>query len=335
MSGRLTTNETSALSLLNALAPFSRIAITGHVSPDGDAIGSCVAMARILTQLGHTATIAIDPETVGPPRFLLNYAPINVPESSLKSEDFDALLMLDCANPSRMPEAFQALAKSLPLFIIDHHCYGQAPSEPHFIDSQASSTGELIYTYAQVAQVDLDRESAESLWVALITDTGRFAYSCTHPSTLRMAASLLDKGIDTATINDIIYLYASQESITLKRRAYDSLRTACNGLVAVVTLNHADFCETGLKKTDVEDIIDIPRSILSAGVAIFVYEPAESPGQSRASIRTRPPYDATLIAKPFGGGGHIRAAGCSISGSAAEATAKIIQSLEVAIPSQT
>lgn len=306
----------SAVEVFAALTSYHRILISGHLNPDGDAVGSVVAMARILTQRGHIATTAIDPITVGAPKFLLDHAPRQISSSELKAEDYDALLILDCGNVGRTPQAFQAIAQQLPVITIDHHVFSQKPTLPHWIDPHASSAGEMVYAVAQAAQCAIDVQTAECLWVAIITDTGRFAYASTYPSTLRMAAHLLEIGIDTASINDQIYLFSSQPAMEMNRRAYESLTLYCDDRIAMVHLSLQDFLDTGVKKADLESVIDIPRAIASAGIALFLYETPSKVGVTSVSIRTRPPYDATQIATHFGGGGHIRAAGCDIPGPA-------------------
>ena len=149
----------------------------------------------------------------------------------------------------------------------------------------------------------------------LVTDTGRFAYSCTHPSTLRAAADLLARGVDSSAINDRLYLYASEGAVLLKRKAYDSLTTWFRGRVALISLTARDFRRAGVAKSEIEDAIDIPRSIPTAQICLFFYETKDKPGITRLSIRTRnetPAFTAASIAEHFGGGGHLRAAGCDL-----------------------
>lgn len=322
----------SATKLFAALHLYKRILVVGHIRPDGDAVGSCLAMTHLLRGAGIDAYTAINPAMVGAPKFLLKGLPkgMHVTAASSRRKP-DAVLLLDCNALKRTEESVQKVAEGLPLFCLDHHCFQPetlTPFTAHWNRSEASSTGELVYEFAVKNKLPLDALAARALWVAVITDTGRFAYSCTKPSTLRMAAALLEQGVDTAAINDIIYLYQTQAVIAIKRRAYDSLQTACDGQVAWIALGVKDFRATGVNKTDIEDIVDLPRSVATAQIALFFYETPEKLGVTRVSIRTRGNYDATRIAEHFGGGGHFRAAGCDVPGSLVVGRRKMLAFIE-------
>ena len=131
----------------------------------------------------------------------------------------------------------------------------------------------------------------------------------------RYAADLLARGVDSSAINDRLYLYASEGAVLLKRKAYDSLTTWFRGRVALISLTARDFRRAGVAKSEIEDAIDIPRSIPTAQICLFFYETKDKPGITRLSIRTRnetPAFTAASIAEHFGGGGHLRAAGCDL-----------------------
>ncbi len=299
--------------VFETLKRFRRVLITGHIRPDGDSVGSCVAMARLLKAEGWEPTVALSPMGMGPPRFLLEYADCVAP-TNVRRADYDCVLILDCNGLDRIPDGpLRDAASKLPVLYIDHHVTSRATGAARWVVPDASSTGELIYRFAKRAKWTIDRDSAEALWVALITDTGRFAYSCTHPSTLKAAAELLSCGIDSSDLNDRMFLYASEGAVLLKRKAYDSLQTWYRGKVAVICLTARDFRRAGVAKSEIEDVIDIPRSIPTAKISLFFYETKDKPGMTRLSIRTRednPNYSASSIAAHFGGGGHLRAAGC-------------------------
>ena len=157
--------------------------------------------------------------------------------------------------------------------------------------------------------------TAEALWVAIVTDAGRFAYDSTSPRTLRAAGDLLKHGVRTAFINDVIYGTFSRKAIELKRIAWRSLRIWKNRRVAEVTLTRDDFRAVRGKKADAEDVIEIPRQVARNEIALFFYQIPDRTKETRCSIRTRGDWDATAIAAKFGGGGHRQAAGCTIKAS--------------------
>lgn len=304
----------SIKAVMEALRRFRRVLLTAHVRPDGDAVGSCVAMARLLKANGWEPTVALSPLGMGPPRFLLDYADCVAP-TNVKARDYDCVLILDCGGPERLPDPLRDAAARLPALVVDHHATSKPYGVARWVVPDASSTGELVHRFAKRQGWALDLPAAEALWVALVTDTGRFAYSCTHPSTLRAAADLLALGVDSSAINDRLFLYASEGAVLLKRKAYDSLATWFRGRVALICLTARDFRRAGVAKSEIEDAIDIPRSIPTAQVCLFFYETKDKPGVTRLSVRTRnepATFNAATIAAHFGGGGHLRAAGCDL-----------------------
>ncbi len=293
------------------LAKSHRILISGHISPDGDSLGSMIAMARMLTAAGHQAFATADIKALGKPGFLEGVEDI-IPLRKLKRRKFDLFLSVDCASFDRLPPEVRSFAEKLPILVIDHHITNTDFGDVSIIDSQASSAGELVWRFAKWMEWEIDTQTAEALWVALITDSGRFAYDSTKPGTLRAACDLLKHGVRTAYINDIIYCSFPTSSIELKRRAWRSLHTWKNRKVSEVSLTRDDFREVRGTKAQAEDIIEIPRQVARNQIALFFYQIPDRTHETRVSIRTRAPWDATVLAQKFGGGGHIRAAGCTI-----------------------
>jgi phosphoesterase RecJ-like protein len=314
-----------ALSFLHAGgAPFL---ITGHVRPDGDALGSALALGRLLNQQGIAATVSANPDELGIPGFLEGCEEMVAPEQAAMAP-WRSLIALDCGVIERLPEKLQPLARSLPTLNIDHHRTNSRFGAVNWITEQAGSTGEMIWRLSRRARWSLDRPSAEALWVAVITDTGRFAYEQTRPSTMICGADLLRHGVRTSMINDLIYGTFPRHVMALKRRAFDSLAFWRDGEVALVALSQRDFEDAGCIKSDAEDIIEIPRSVRGSRVALFFYESRGSEKLTRVSIRARAPLDATELAARFGGGGHARAAGCNLPGNLADAMPLMRQAVD-------
>ncbi|MEI8353089.1 MAG: bifunctional oligoribonuclease/PAP phosphatase NrnA [Lentisphaerota bacterium] len=310
--------KTPILRALDALSGAKSLLISGHVRPDGDALGSAVALGRLLARSGNRITVCADPTHLGSPGFLKSAGPLVSPADAA-SGAYDLMVVLDCGALDRIPEPLQPLARNLPLLNIDHHRTNDRFGTLNWIDAAASSTSEMIWKLAKRAGWHLDRAAAEALWVGLITDTGRFAHDQTRPSTLRCGADLLKHGVRTAWINDRLYGFFSREVLELKRRAFNTLAVWRGGDVAVISLTDRDFSETGCVKADAEDVIEIPRSLAGSRVALFFYEGNPDEKVTRLSIRTRGPIEATALAQRFGGGGHARAAGCTIHAPLAEA----------------
>ena len=297
-----------------AIAKANRILVSAHRSPDGDALGSMLAMVRFLRSLGKEAWATADVNALGKPGFLVKEGEI-IPVGKLKraKRRFDLLIALDCSAFSRMPPEVEPVAAKLPRVCIDHHVTNDGTFSPATIlDADASATGEIIWRFAKWNEWKMDRDIAEALWVAVITDSGRFAYDSTSSGTMRCAGDLLKHGVRTAWINDIIYGTFPRKAIELKRLAWRSLHVWKNRKVAEVTLTRDDFRSVRGTKADAEDIVEIPRSVAKNEIALFFYQIPDRTKETRCSIRTRGNWDATVIAAKFDGGGHAKAAGCTI-----------------------
>ena len=298
------------------VAASRRILVSGHLSPDGDSLGSMIALSRLLRQAGHDAVATADLNALGKPGFLEGVGDL-VPVRKLKRQRrFDLLIAVDCGSFDRMPPEVRPVADKLPRICIDHHVTNDGSfADVSIIDPEASSAGEIVWRLAKWCEWPIDRAVAEALWVAMVTDTGRFAYDSTRPGTLRAAGDLLKRGVRTALINDIIYGTFSRKAVELKRIAWRSLHVWKNRKVAEVTLTRDDFRSVRGTKADAEDIIEIPRSVARNEIALFFYQIPDRTKETRCSIRTRGDWDATALAGMFGGGGHRKAAGCTIKGS--------------------
>lgn len=298
------------------IAASKRILVSGHLSPDGDSLGSMLALARLLRNAGYEAYATADLNALGKPGFLEGVKDL-IPVRKLKRQKrFDLFIAVDCASFERMPPEVRPVAEKLPKICIDHHVTNDGSfADVSIVDSKASSTGEIIWRIARWNEWNLDTAIAEALWVAIVTDSGRFAYDSTKPGTMRAAGDLLKHGVRTALINDILYGTFPKKAIELKRIAWRSLHIWKNRKVAEVTLTRDDFREVRGTKADAEDIIEIPRSVARNEIALFFYQIPDRTKETRCSIRTRGNWDATVLAGKFGGGGHVKAAGCTIKAS--------------------
>ena len=289
-----------------------RVLISGHLSPDGDSLGSMIAMARLLNNAGIQAAATADLNALGKPGFLRGVESL-IPVRKLKRQKFDLFVAVDCGAFDRLPPEVRSVAEKLPVVCFDHHVTSTGEfAKASIIDPEASSAGEIVWRFAKWMGWKLDPVSAEALWVALVTDTGRFAYDSTKPGTMRAAGDLLKHGVRTALVNDIIYGTFPRKAIELKRIAWRSLHVWKNRKVAEVTLTRDDFRSVRGTKAEAEDIIEIPRSVVRNEIALFFYQIPDRTKETRCSIRTRGEWDATVLAAKFGGGGHRKAAGCTI-----------------------
>jgi phosphoesterase RecJ-like protein len=327
MKAKRTSRKAKPAELIDVITRAKRVLISGHVRPDGDSLGCMIALAHLLNRAGIDAVATADRAGLGGPGFLAGAERFIPPEKAAK-ETFDLLVTLDCGAFDRLPEPVQPLARKLPVVNIDHHRTNTLFGTWNWIEDHVSSTAELVWKLARKAGWPLDLTAAEALWVALITDSGRFAYDQTTPTTLRCGADLLRHGVRTAFINDKLYCSFSRVSVELKKRAFRTLAILDNNAVASVTLTGKDFEETEGTKADAEDVIEIPRSLIGNRVAIFFYGNEDDHAETRISVRTREPLDATALVRPFGGGGHARAAGCTIKAPLAQAKKLFLKAVD-------
>lgn len=306
------------------LEAAKRIVITAHVNPDGDASGSSLALALLLRARGKAVRLAIPMNDLGTPGVLETFqsfqddSPIEVP---------DLFVCLDCATVPRLAlPQLRDKAGLWPTLNIDHHATNTRYGHLNYVIDDYSSTGEVIYDIAKAAGWTIDRDIAEALWVAIVTDTGRFSFSSTQPSTLRCAAELLACGARTSWLNDEIFCVFDRKALAIQERALASLETWYDGKVAAVTLSERDYEETGCTKSCTETFADIPRSVRGSVIAVFLYRLPGDP-KTHVSIRARAPYSACALAQVFGGGGHELAAGATLDVSLDAAKAAIKDAL--------
>ena len=310
--------------ILSELTRASRVVIATHINPDGDAVGSSLALGLILRGLGKDVRIAMRKGDVGAPACLTGFETVVDPDEI--REEPDLLVCLDCGSRSRVfNKNLGEKIGSWRTVNIDHHGSNDFFADFNYVFPDRSSTGEIIWTLAEKAGWPLSPAVAEALWVAIVTDTGRFSYPCTSPSTLRCGAALQEVAGSnrTAWLNDMVYNQVDRKVLQLRARCQNHLECWFDGLVTVVYLDGADFEETGCAKRDTEEFTDIPRSVRGSKIALFFYCLGSDDPKTHISLRARAPYKVSDIAAHFGGGGHDAAAGATIEAPIAEAMTRV------------
>lgn len=313
------------------VAKSSRIVITGHERPDGDCIGSEVALCTILRQAGHSAWIVNSDPTPAKYQFLtaesaLGQAaggpPVRIPADG-EALDTDLVFVLDATNLDRLGRIKKEQFGSAAAINIDHHLGNPDFGAVNWVDSKAAATGELIWRLAAHCGWAVPHISLQALYTALITDTGQFSYSNTNPRVLRMAAEMLERGVDPETIWQKIYLNKSAAELALESRARASLQCHAGGKICSITLTQADFAATNTGPQNTEEFSSVPRSLAGVELSLFFYE-VNGGSKTKVSMRSTRSIDCSALARKFGGGGHRQAAGCTLDGNAAEVAAKFL-----------
>jgi phosphoesterase RecJ-like protein len=211
----------------------------------------------------------------------------------------------------------------VPVACVDHHVsQGHLPDGPRYVDPEASATGELVYEIARANDWPLTRAVARALYVAILTDTGAFRFSNTRPHVLRVAASLLETGLDPEQIYLDVYANAPEGRARLLAEALQTLVVEDDHGLAWVTVPPGAMERYGASSDDLDGIVEFPRSIVGVRMALLFREIAA--GRVKVSLRSVGPVDVAAFAKPFGGGGHTKASGLSLEGSLAEVQAKVL-----------
>lgn len=291
-----------------------KFVITAHVNPDGDAIGSCLGLYHILKKLGKEAEVLIDDDLPKNFDFLPGIEMIKKPEADSYAADF--LVMLDVSKDriGRVADKCQA-----PILNIDHHVTNKGEADYLYLDASKAATAEIIYQLLGELQVKADRAAALCIFTGISTDTGNFKYSNTKPFTLRAAADLLEAGAETNVVSEALER-CSYKEIMDKANALQTIETSFDGKVAGLYIDQKlyDTLET------TEGYIDSVRVIDGVDIAVLVKE--VEPGVCRVSMRSKG-IDVTAIATAFGGGGHVRAAGCTIKKPLGEAKTLLLEEI--------
>ena len=312
------TNDLAAVA--EALRAHDRFLLTTHENPDGDALGSLLAAKLGLDQLGKDTMMVIHGDAPLPGE----YAFMALGELRRRWPDDVAervLVALDCANESRIADP--EILGRVPLSInVDHHHDNSRFGQINLIDSTASSTGEVLRDVFRELGVTLTPEIAEALYIALVTDTGRFQYTNTTPKALRLAADLVEAGADVHRVFQGVYETVQFAKLKLLARALERAQVYEGGAIVVSYLLRTDFAEVGAAEPYSEGIIDSLRAVEGADMAVLIREPPRSDGPlRRVSLRASvDELDVSAIARKSGGGGHRQAAGFSSDASIDEIT---------------
>ena len=285
------------------------IVILGHVNPDGDCAGSCLAMYRYAKKRREAADVSVRLKNV-PEKFsyLDGYDRI---QDTVGDEVFDLCICLDCSDRERLGEFEVYLERAGASICVDHHVTNRGYAGENVVVPGASSTAEVLY--GQLDKALIDRETAACLYTGIIHDTGVFRYSCTSAKTMEIAGKLMETGIDfTRIIDESFFRKTYLQSQILGRALMECIRFS-EGQCIFTVVKRQDMEFYGVGPKDLDGIVDQLRTIDGVECAIFMYE--MDTHVYKVSMRSNRVVDVSRIAAYFGGGGHVRAAGCTMSGS--------------------
>lgn len=306
-------------SIADAIKKYNTFSIVPHINPDSDAIGSCYAVKYALESMGKSAVVYTTEKLPKHLEFL--HGEYNVFD---KAEPYDVCICIDCGDIGRVGDR-KAFMDTTKLSInIDHHYANSCFADMNYVDASACSAGEICYELINLLGVEITKECAFYLYSAMCADTGGFRFSNTTPKALRIAADLLECGIDSAKINKALFDTQSYDQMRLKGEIAKEVTLYAGGLVAVACVTNDMLMRYGINEKEIDNIVDIARSVEGVEIAVSIKEGSEL---IKVSLRSNEYIDVSKIAEKFGGGGHVRASGFVMSESFEMAKEKIIDEI--------
>lgn len=309
-------------SAVELLRRARRVLITSHTAPDGDAIGSELALAELAAQWSAEARIVNRDPHPAQLDFLPGVERIAVQPTLPAGASFDLVVVLECPGLDR--PGLAGLDR-FPILNIDHHLANERYGSVNYVDEDAPAVGEMVLEMAETAGATVTPAMATNLYVALVTDTGDFRYSNATPRAFAAAARLVAAGAAPPRIAEALWEQVPARIVRLQAAVLETLELLADGRIAIISCDAAMLERVGAFKQDTENLINIPRAI--AGVEVAVFFKALTAGEVKVSLRSRSAVDVQRVARAFGGGGHTNAAGCTVPGSLAEVRARLLAAL--------
>ncbi|MCC8046253.1 MAG: bifunctional oligoribonuclease/PAP phosphatase NrnA [Clostridiales bacterium] len=311
------------INLAKELQGVKTAAMAGHIRPDGDAIGSCLGLYLYLKENFPQIQVKIYLEEI-PVGFSTVYGVDEICTDYSEDVVYDLFFCLDCADEKRLGPAGKYRQSAKRTICIDHHISNGGFADVNYIVPDASSASELVYTVLDAEKIPF--HAAEALYMGIAHDTGVFRYSCTSPQTMRIAADLIGRGINfSAIVSATFFDKTYYQKQILGRALLESIRLM-DKKVIFSAIKAKDMQFYNVTASDMDGIVENLMQTSETEVAIFMYEIA--PNEYKVSLRSKELIDVSIIAGFFGGGGHVRAAGCTMVGSIYDAVNNITQHIE-------
>lgn len=304
------------------LMSAEKIYIFPHENPDGDAVGSTAALASMLKDMGKEAAVLISEELPDNLKFMDDDYFV-IPDDSIETPDL--AVAVDSSEPSRFPELKDIFDSAESTIAIDHHLIDGSYCDLNYVDPKAAAAGELIFKLMKVMDHVPSKNEAEYLFAAITTDTGDFQYSNTTKETHEIVCELYDSGIDVSKVSSAIYENESPEKLKLIGAAVAGAEFYAGGKLVCTTITQDLLRETGAVMSDSDPVVANLRTIRGVEIAIVI---KERTGKVSCSMRSKSYADVSKVAQSLGGGGHMRASGCTIETDLETATEMVIKAAE-------
>lgn len=309
--------------IIHHLKNSNNLFLATHTNPDGDAIGSLIAMGLSLEALNKRTTLYNESPIPAVYRFLpfadriVNYVD--------KANIYDTAIILDCSDLERIGKAVSMVNK-IPIIInIDHHITNTCYGDFQLIKTSACATTEIVYKLMKDMAVPINKAIAASIYTGILTDTGSFRFSNTNRAAFEICEEMVELGVDPYSIAQHVYGTYSLGRIKLLNMALDSIEISYNGRLSMMTLTRDMFYETDTRTEDADGLINYAKSIEDVKVAVLIQELQNKNKQFHVSLRSNGTVNVAEIASSFGGGGHFNAAGFSIESTLSDLKSQIFK----------
>lgn len=286
----------------------TNICIAGHKAPDGDCIGSVMALYELLKPLNKNLTVCIDGNIP------FNYKLFVDEDIILKEYDnkkFDLVVVLDCSDAERLGKFKDVILNATKTVCIDHHKTNEGYADINIIAPTMSSTGELLYDVLKVGNQNITKEIATFIYIAILTDTGKFSYSNTTSETHRKTAELIDLGVDIAYIDNVVFNSKPSNVVKAYIQCVSGIELYYENKFGIASITNDILKKNNVEMGDIDGIVEFIREINEVEVSCVLKEYTEN--NTKVSLRSKSHIDVSLVSLHFGGGGHSKAAGFEIN----------------------
>ena len=317
-------NKQALNEVLEAVSAGDSFLVTSHTSPDGDSIGSMLCVYHLLRALGKRDVLCVNEDPVPRNYQWLSGASDIVTDSGC-CKAVDVAIVVDVARMDRLGRVRESVAKAKKVIVIDHHLEDRPDGDIRFVDATYGAVGEMVVELFLAAGAPISREAAECAYVSIITDTGGFRFANTTARSHRIAAALLEAGINVPEISSRVFDELSMPKFKLLTRVLERMRCDAGGRVAYSTLTAADIEGASAELEDFSGLVDFARNIRGVDVGILFREVNEH--STKVSVRSHSTFNSAKFLRKFGGGGHSGAAGATLELPLEEACAAVLKEI--------
>ena len=307
--------------VLRLMKQSKKVALIAHVQPDGDSIGSCLALADTLRALDKSVDLYCQDKVPAALTYLHGTSQFQAVNE--KEEPYDLTIAIDCSDEERMGTCYAVFQTGKHTMNIDHHISNTLFAEINLVDFKAAATGEVIYRIVRELVQVPSKAAAEALYTGISTDTGGFRFRNTTAQTHQIASELIPCGIDVESISTLLYRTNRLERIRLLERALNSLTLYHNDQIAIITITQEDLNATGAMESEIENMVNYAKDIVGVELGILLKEKAT--GTINISFRSNGGFDVSELAGQLGGGGHKAAAGAKLEMTMEQARSLVLE----------